>query len=54
LFQAKEMLGPILVSIHNLQFFADFTAAIRQAIEEGDLAASAQRWTEEMYQSEEY
>ena len=52
LFQAGEMLGGILVSIHNLQFFADFTAAIRTAIEAGNFATSASRWLEEMYPQE--
>ena len=49
LFQADEMLGPILVTIHNLHFFADFLAAIRQAITDGDLASKAIKWTMEMY-----
>ncbi len=49
LFQADEMLGPILVTIHNLHFFADFLAAIRQAITDGDLASRAKKWTTEMY-----
>jgi len=49
LFMAKEMLGPILVSLHNLAFFAEFMAAVRQAISAGDLRATADRWIETMY-----
>lgn len=48
-FQADEMLGPILVSLHNLHFFADFTAAIREAITENTLAQKAPEWVEAMY-----
>ena len=49
LFMAREMLGPTLVSIHNLRFFARFCGAIRKAIEAGDLAAKAKSWIERMY-----
>lgn len=35
LFMAKEMLGPILASIHNLTYLHGLTRAIRQAIAEG-------------------
>lgn len=35
LFFAKEMLGPILVSLHNLQYFQRFMADIRAAIVTG-------------------
>ena len=49
LFKAKEMLGPTLTSIHNLHFFADFTAAIRQAIVDGNLAAQAAVWLARLY-----
>ena len=49
LFMAKEMLGPTLVSIHNLHFLAQFMAAVRQAIADGTLAADAPRWLEGMY-----
>jgi len=48
-FQADEMLGPILVSLHNLHFFADFTAAIREAISDNTLAQKAPAWVEAMY-----
>ena len=49
LFLAKEMLGPILVSIHNLRFFARFLEAIRRAIAAGNLAETATSWLETMY-----
>jgi queuine tRNA-ribosyltransferase len=35
LFLAKEMLGPILASIHNLTYLHRLTRTIRQAIEGG-------------------
>ncbi|HQL75593.1 MAG: Queuine tRNA-ribosyltransferase [Planctomycetes bacterium ADurb.Bin126] len=47
-FQADEMLGPILLTLHNLRFFADFMAAIRQAIGEGNLAERSAQWLEAM------
>ncbi len=49
LFAAKEMLGPTLLSIHNLHFFADFLAAIRAAIAAGTLAAQAPVWEAQLY-----
>ena len=49
LFAAGEMLGPTLVTIHNLHFFAQFLAAIRAAIAAGDLEAKAGQWIERMY-----
>ena len=36
LFQADEMLGPTLLSIHNLTFYQRLMARARQAIERGD------------------
>ncbi len=51
-FMAGEMLGPILVSIHNLRFFAVFMSQVREAIESGELAARAARWNESMYPKE--
>jgi len=48
-FLAREMLGPTLVSIHNLHFFSTLMDAIRRAIADGDLAASARQWVERMY-----
>jgi queuine tRNA-ribosyltransferase len=38
LFNAQEMLGPTLASIHNLRFFQRFMARIRDLIERGKLA----------------
>ncbi len=38
LFNAQEMLGPILTSIHNLRFYQRFVARIRELICEGQLA----------------
>ncbi|MBI5725106.1 MAG: tRNA guanosine(34) transglycosylase Tgt [Planctomycetes bacterium] len=49
LFLAAEMMGPILLTIHNLQFFADFTAAIRKAVADGDLEQKAAHWLTQMY-----
>jgi queuine tRNA-ribosyltransferase len=39
LFQANEMLGPMLVSIHNITFYQRLLAAARAAIAEGRFAA---------------
>jgi queuine tRNA-ribosyltransferase len=36
LFQVGEMLGPILVSLHNLRFFSRFLERIRQAVAAGE------------------
>ena len=52
LFVAREMLGPTLVSIHNLRFFSRFMERIRSAIAEGTLAQQAPAWVEEMYGEE--
>jgi queuine tRNA-ribosyltransferase len=41
LFQAEEMLGPTLLSLHNVAFYCRLMADIRQAIEEDRLAAFA-------------
>ena len=48
LFMAREMLGPTLLSIHNLRFFAQFMAAVRNSIESGTFAADSARWLERM------
>jgi queuine tRNA-ribosyltransferase len=47
LFMAKEMLGPTLVTIHNLRFFASLMAAIRDAVEAGTFDADARRWQQQ-------
>jgi queuine tRNA-ribosyltransferase len=44
LFRAGEMLGPMLLTAHNLHFYQDLMAAIRAAIEAGGLADFAARW----------
>jgi len=48
LFQADEMLGPMLLSLHNVAFYLRLMAAIRQAIEAGEFArfreVSLARW----------
>jgi queuine tRNA-ribosyltransferase len=53
LFMAQEMLGPTLVSIHNLRFFARLMEAVRGAIADGTLERQAPRWIERMYGEEE-
>jgi len=50
LFMAKEMLGPTLVTIHNLHFFSTFMAAIREAIAAGTLISSANAWLGAIYE----
>lgn len=37
LFRAKEMLGPILLTWHNLQYYQDLMKSLRDAIAEGRL-----------------
>ncbi|MFW6146162.1 MAG: tRNA guanosine(34) transglycosylase Tgt [Planctomycetota bacterium] len=51
LFMAREMLGPTLLSIHNLTFFAQFTAAVRAAITAGTFAEQRERWLAALYGS---
>jgi queuine tRNA-ribosyltransferase len=53
LFLSGEMLGPTLATIHNLQFFSRFLAAIRAAIAEGRLAPFARDWQERFYDAGE-
>jgi queuine/archaeosine tRNA-ribosyltransferase len=50
---AKEMLGPTLVTIHNLHFFSTFTIAIREAIAAGTLKAGANAWLGAIYEGGE-
>jgi len=38
-FNVGEMLGPMLVSLHNLRFYQRLMANIRQAIEKNEFAA---------------
>jgi queuine tRNA-ribosyltransferase len=44
LFQVNEMLGPMLLSIHNIAFFLRLMAEIRAAIREGRLTAFASQF----------
>jgi queuine tRNA-ribosyltransferase len=50
LFRCEEMLGPMLLTWHNLQYYQDLMAGIRAAIAAGRLAAHAEaaraRWAE--------
>ena len=49
LFKAEEMLGPVLLTWHNVQYYQDLTRGLRRAIREGRLDAYAARaragWT---------
>ncbi|MHC4743070.1 MAG: tRNA-guanine transglycosylase, partial [Planctomycetota bacterium] len=42
-FNTSEMLGPILVSMHNLRFYQRLMAQIRKKLESGDFS----QWAEE-------
>ena len=53
LFAAKEMLGPTLLSIHNLHFFSQFLGAIRDSIGAGDLAEKSGQWLAQIYADNE-
>lgn len=44
LFMADEMLGPILVSLHNLRYFQRFMADVRRTIETDDWHGLVARW----------
>jgi len=44
LFRNNEMLGPILLSAHNVHFYQDLMAALRAAIEADAFAAVAEDW----------
>lgn len=44
LFMAEEMLGPILVTLHNLRHFQRFMADLRATIATDDWAAFESRW----------
>ena len=44
LFTAGEMLGPMLNTVHNVHFYLERMRALRAAIAEGTLAASAAQW----------
>ena len=38
LFRCREMLGPVLLSLHNITYYQDLMTSIRKAIEEGRLS----------------
>jgi queuine tRNA-ribosyltransferase len=42
-FNSEEMLGPILVSLHNLTFYQRLMAKIRQALKKNEFADWAER-----------
>jgi len=47
LFRAEEMLGPMLLTWHNLQYYQDLMRSLRHAIGEGRLAAFAAEFAAE-------
>jgi len=49
LFMAREMLAPMLTSIHNLRFYMRLMSAIRRAISAGSLRRMAGQWLTAMY-----
>ncbi|MBL8991501.1 MAG: tRNA guanosine(34) transglycosylase Tgt [Phycisphaerae bacterium] len=44
LFQSGEMLGPMLVTLHNLRHFQRFMADVRSTIDSGDWPGLVRRW----------
>lgn len=44
LFQGGEILGPVLVSLHNIRHFQRFMLDIRRSISHNDLSLLTQRW----------
>jgi queuine tRNA-ribosyltransferase len=48
LFKAGEMLGPILLTWHNLSFYQDLMASLRCAIAAGTLAETSAMWEERL------
>ncbi|MSP49918.1 MAG: tRNA guanosine(34) transglycosylase Tgt [Alphaproteobacteria bacterium] len=53
LFKANEMLGPMLLTWHNLQHYQDLMAELRQGIEAGRFEEVARRWEAAPLQPEE-
>jgi queuine tRNA-ribosyltransferase len=47
LFRSEEMLGPILLTWHNLQYYQDLMARLRHAIETGTLDKTAEDFARE-------
>jgi len=52
LFAAGEMLGPILVSIHNLRFYTRLFGRLREAVGAGRFDAEAQALLDRYYQND--
>ena len=52
LFVSEEMLGPILLSIHNLRFYARLFERLRQAIREGRFEAEARGILDRYYRND--
>ena len=52
LFQVEEMLGPTLLSIHNIAFYLRFMAGIREAIRQGRFAAYREQFLARSSQTE--
>ena len=44
LFKAGEMLGPILLTMHNLHYYQELMRGLREAVEQGALAAFAREF----------
>lgn len=53
LFMAEEMLGPTLLSIHNITFFARMMKQMRAAMSSGSYASFAERFLGRYYRPEE-
>jgi queuine tRNA-ribosyltransferase len=47
LFRSGEMLGPMLLTRHNLHYYQELMAGLRRAIEAGALRAFAEKFHEE-------
>ncbi|MCD6377378.1 MAG: tRNA guanosine(34) transglycosylase Tgt [Planctomycetes bacterium] len=50
-FQINEMLAAVLVTIHNLTFFAQLMSEIHKAIDEGNLQERIKVWLKQFYPS---
>ena len=46
LFMAGEMLGPMMLSLHNLHFYSSLMRGIHQSIQEGRFAAFYKKWNQ--------
>lgn len=53
LFRCHEMLGPVLVSLHNLRFYHRMMAAVREAIAAGGLAGFCEAFLSRYLQGED-